>query len=284
MTTRLRIYHLILINTPKIIKNLIIQISESGTHYFVYLSCILPTEVNFMKFEMSKMLISYLGFRYNDDTFYHSVDIITHDFVIPHFQYSRKIEFEQSYIDEMRIFLLRLHRHFANKTIFENIIKFIHNTNYENGITVRNNTFMTQIIDRCIINRTTLTKYMKKLFNNNFYEIFSVFQQRRALGSQSKASIKQQIEQETASIKQQIEQKTDAKFSTEINKFIDDMDYRMNFNTPLDPKEILYRYIQIPNFNDIYSFMMFLKAYGYVSIDDILLQNMNAIKRIYDNL
>ena len=261
-------------NTPEIIKNLIDQISRSGEDYFVYLSCILPTEVNFMKFEMSKMLISYLGFRYNDDKIYHSVDIITHDFDALHYQYKRKILFDQQYINEMRVFLIRLHRYFAlNKTTFENIIKFIHNSNYENGITTKTANFMAQIIDKCIINRSILKKYIENLFNNNYHEILSVFPGRRAL-----------VFQQTENIKLRIKQETDATFSTEINKFIEDINFRMDLNTPLGAKIILYKYIVIPNFNDIYLFMMFLKDFYHVFIDSILLQNMDTIAQLYDNL
>ena len=55
-------------------------ITSSGTIFFVYLSCNLPSEFKFQKFEATRILISYLGFRKNNDGFYNSIDILEHDF------------------------------------------------------------------------------------------------------------------------------------------------------------------------------------------------------------
>ena len=55
-------------------------ITSSGTTFFVYLSCNLPSKFKFQKFEVTRILISYLGFRKNNDEFYNSIEILEHDF------------------------------------------------------------------------------------------------------------------------------------------------------------------------------------------------------------
>ena len=263
-------------DTKESFDELTTQIRGSGTDYFVYLSCILPSEVNFMKFEMSKMLISYLGFRYNEDSFIHSVDIIMHDFGNPHEQYSRKISFNQPYINTMREFLIKLYNYFkSDMTTFENIIKFIHASNYEKAKKIDINDIITQILENCVINRLALFAYVKSMFDTGDYHLILSslrFARNKVI------NIKEQI-------KEEIKQKTDATFSTEINKFIDNVDYKFDLNDPLDSEKILYKYIVIQNFDTLYSFMMFLKdsGYNYVFTNNNWLRNMTLIKLIYDS-
>jgi hypothetical protein len=122
-------------------------IENSGTNYFIYLSCNLASEFKFQKFEMTRILISYLGFRENNDDFYNSIDIIEHDFGDIHDQYKRKISYTDSELLELRSFLFLLYDSFkSDKSMFEKILILIHNNNYELDITkLEINKFVDQI-------------------------------------------------------------------------------------------------------------------------------------------
>ena len=110
-------------------------IGKSGRDYFVYLSCNIPSEFKFQKFEATKILISYLGFRENSDNFYNSIDIIEHDFGNTHDQYKRKLSYTDDELLNLRAFLKLLYESFnLDQTMLEKIITFIHISNYENNI------------------------------------------------------------------------------------------------------------------------------------------------------
>ena len=107
-------------------------IKYSGNNYFVYLSCNLPSEFKFQKFEATRILISYLGFRENTDSFFNSIDIIEHDFGKVHNQYERKISYSNDELIILQEFFKKLYKSFnSNQIMLEKIIFFIHYNNYE---------------------------------------------------------------------------------------------------------------------------------------------------------
>ena len=112
-----------------------IFIDDSNKCYFVYLSCNLPSELKFEKYEATRILISYLGFRSNPDDFYNSIDIIEHDFGDFHNQYNRKYSYSSDELLEFRNFFKLLYNTFnTDQNMLDKIIKHIHNMNYENGL------------------------------------------------------------------------------------------------------------------------------------------------------
>lgn len=84
-------------------------IQSSGFDYFIYLSCILPSILKFEKFETTKILISYIGARINDDEFYNMVYIVNHDLFNPHHQYNRKIAYTPDILYDKQTFIRNLY-------------------------------------------------------------------------------------------------------------------------------------------------------------------------------
>ena len=116
-------------NSFKILTNII---EKSGEEYFIYLSCNLPSEFKFQRFEMTRILISYLGHRENSDLFKNSIQMITHDLESPHHQYNRKISYTDDELLKLRTFLNLLYEYFkSDKQLLEKIINYIHNHNYD---------------------------------------------------------------------------------------------------------------------------------------------------------
>ena len=118
-------------------------IEESGPRYFVYLSCNLPSVLKFFKFEMTRMLISYLGFRDNSDHIYNSIDAIEHDFGDQnHVQYSRKLSYSDLELNNLREMIKKIFQYFSTDSgLLEKIINFMHDKYYEkssNQITIQN--------------------------------------------------------------------------------------------------------------------------------------------------
>ena len=108
------------------------RIEESGTIYFIYLSCNLPSEIKFLRFEMTRILTSYIGHKENSDNFYNSLSMVSHDFETPHEQYNRKISYTEDELLQLRKFLYLLYESFgSNKILFSQIINFIHIRNYD---------------------------------------------------------------------------------------------------------------------------------------------------------
>lgn len=107
-------------------------IEKSGKEYICYLSCILPSTVKFERFEMTKIITSYIGLRENADRLYNSLEILIHDFIDFHQQYQRKLSYEEIELIQLRNFLLMVFNT-RNDKIMEMIIEIIHNDNFEKG-------------------------------------------------------------------------------------------------------------------------------------------------------
>ena len=104
-------------------------ITNSGKEYICYLSCNLPSILRFEKFEMTQILISYIGFRTNDDSFYSSSEIVLHDFIRPHNQYGRKTSYSKDEIIQLRELFKKIYKIPDHDRYI--ILNFIHNKNYE---------------------------------------------------------------------------------------------------------------------------------------------------------
>lgn len=108
-------------------------IDGSGNDYYIYLSCILPSHNKFIKFEATKILISYVGSRINEDDFYNSLDMVYHDFGNIHFQYGRKISYDQNELNVLQDFFRNIYKSFNGDELFK-ILQCIHETNYEDAM------------------------------------------------------------------------------------------------------------------------------------------------------
>jgi hypothetical protein len=106
-------------------------IQNSGNDYYVYLSCNIPKNYIFYRFELTRILTSFIGFRYNEDNLYNTIEIIDHDFYI-HEQYDRKLSYIDKELLDLRDMFIQLYKYCQdNKEIFNKIVAFIHNYNYE---------------------------------------------------------------------------------------------------------------------------------------------------------
>lgn len=122
------------------------KINESGIQYFVYLSCNMPSILKFEKFETTKILISYLGFRENIDDFYNSIEIIEHDFGDVHHQYNKKISYTSDELKTLQLKFIELYNSCDSDILkLERILKLIHNITYETNVEKKIN--MSFIID-----------------------------------------------------------------------------------------------------------------------------------------
>jgi hypothetical protein len=127
--------------------NKLLEIVQKSTatsnNCVVYLSAILSSEDKFIKFNTTRILIGYLGMRYNSDDFYDSIDNITHDFTTVHQQYICKISFTENELKEIQDLLKKLYIFYKGKdtddqeTIKKNtlkrdsLLKFLHLYIYE---------------------------------------------------------------------------------------------------------------------------------------------------------
>jgi hypothetical protein len=109
-------------------------------------------------------LISYLGFRENNDEFYNSIDIIYHDFDDVHYQYDRKLSYTDSELEQLKIFILKLYDSFkSDKVMLEKISLLIHNNNYESDVKkLEVSKFVTQNCKKFIITLSTIIDIIKK--------------------------------------------------------------------------------------------------------------------------
>jgi hypothetical protein len=123
----------------------------------VYLSAILSSENKFIKFNTTRILIGYLGMRYNNDYFYDSIDNITHDFTTAHDQYKCKSKVSDDELKETQTLLKKLYIFYKDpketliflketllfiddkkfpitiKSDLNSILKFLHVQLYENS-------------------------------------------------------------------------------------------------------------------------------------------------------
>ena len=132
--------------------NTIKIIELSGDKYFIYLSCNLPSFERFEKFEISRILISYLGFRENPDEFYDTIETVDHDFADDlHGQYTRKITYSSSELLELRKFWIKLYEYCAdNKNLLNDIIIYMHDAFYEQlgvYLHININSYLNKIIE-----------------------------------------------------------------------------------------------------------------------------------------
>jgi hypothetical protein len=127
--------------------NKLLEIVQNSTatsnNCVVYLSAILSSEDKFIKFNTTRILIGYLGMRYNSDDFYDSIDNITHDFTTVHQQYICKTSFTENDLKEIQDLLKKLYIFYKGKdtddqeTIKKNtlkrnsLLKFLHVYIYE---------------------------------------------------------------------------------------------------------------------------------------------------------
>jgi hypothetical protein len=110
-------------------------IENSGNDYFIYLSCNLPSEYNFYRFELTKILISFAGFRKNQDEFYNLIALIYHEIDREvHNQFYRKLLYTNQQLLDLRDMFIKLHIHVQDKELLQKIILFIHNNNYESNV------------------------------------------------------------------------------------------------------------------------------------------------------
>lgn len=268
------------------LNNLLIYIIDilnfSGDNYFLYLSCNLPSEIKFQKFEATKILISYIGNRENSDNFYNSIVIIEHDIKSIHNQFAKKLSYTNLEMDELQEFYKKLFDYYkGNPDILNNILIKIHNEFYEcvNPIkfTVKD------ILDK---QKDTLTVDFKKVLfliknqimrysdNNKFFirsknfieDIMNMFKKTKYI---EQCKLLKYLENE-------IDNKNDFLI---IKKFILDPSYVITFSNNLTPDEInLFRKILKKKFNSdnlkyTYELLDFLKNnYPNLIVEDVFMK------------
>jgi hypothetical protein len=275
-------------------------ITTSGTTFFVYLSCNLSSEFKFQKFEATRILISYLGFRKNNDTFYNSIDILEHDICNPHMQYERKIAYSEEKLSELRRFYKLLNTSFiSNREILEKIVIFIHNNNYENGYSVildksNSENILNQTVKKLIFGLTNikdlieeyLTKYKTanpanviELINDPllFYRLYSnnIHIKRRAVTILN--------EEEKKLLIKCLTEVAEPDIMVAIAKFINNTDYTIDLTIALDPDVIslLKRIIRrdADTYDYIFEFVKFLYLnYFDLFSNDIIYKNILTIQ------
>jgi len=165
--------------------NKLLEIVQNSTatsnNCVVYLSAILSSEDKFIKFNTTRILIGYLGMRYNSDDFYDSIDNITHDFTTVHQQYICKTSFTEEDLKEIQDLLKKLYIFYKSKdtddqeTIKKNtlkrnsLLKFLHLHIYERTpfcLTINNiinlyKQFSLKSIDLYVILQNLIPNYIK---------------------------------------------------------------------------------------------------------------------------
>jgi hypothetical protein len=114
----------------------IINIFKS-TPIYVYLSCNMPSPENLYKFELTRILISGIGLKENEDSFINTIEFISHDLLpVPgHNQYFRKISYTDLEFNELREMFILLYKYYEDKQDkISYIINFIYNNFYEINI------------------------------------------------------------------------------------------------------------------------------------------------------
>ena len=278
-------------------------IGNSGTDYFIYLSCNLPSEFKFQKFEATKILISYLGFRENSDNFYNSIDIIDHDFGNTHDQYKRKVSYTTDELLNLRAFFKLLYESFkSDQIMLEEIVILIHILNYESNTAKLNIIkFIQQLSQKFIFEMSEISNliidYIKtyllnwpELVNgdeevretNKIIELLKdkLFRQRLFYNLQVKLQKIKLLEQDDKNllikyINKVVENKG---ILDEIKNFLFDSTYTLDLSKDLNPNQILLikKIIRKTNNIDvIYIFISFL----YKNYKELFGNN-----KIYENL
>jgi hypothetical protein len=97
----------------------------------VYLSCNLSNISAFQRFEATNMLISNIGSRFNNDSFYSTIDLLDHDFFSPHEQAAYKKYDDEELIDLQKFYTeLSTYEKFTPNELNQILLK-IQNDNYE---------------------------------------------------------------------------------------------------------------------------------------------------------
>ena len=272
-------------------------ITTSGTTFFVYLSCNLPSEFKFQKFEATQILISYLGFRENDDMFFNLIDIVKHDF-FTHGQYERKIAYSEEKLSELRRFYKLLNTSFiSNREILEKILILIQNNNYEKGYSIildKSNsenilkqtvkTLIFSFVDIKNLIEEYLTKYKTanpanviELINDPllFYRLYSnnIHIKRRAVTILN--------EEEKKLLIKCLTEVAEPDIMVAIAKFINNTDYTIDLTIALDPDVILLlkRIIRHDTYDYIFEFVKFLYLnYFDLFSNDIIYKNILTIQ------
>jgi hypothetical protein len=156
------------------------NITESGSNYFIYLSCNIVSEFKYFKFEFCRILISFIGLKKNDDNFFNTIRCITHDFQ-EHQQYIRKLSYSDEELIFLRSVIINLYKIYDNdEIILTEIIIFIHNANHENDLTKLSiEKIIRQIVDYFTITRrniiyTLIFPHISKFgdeYNNDLFKI-----------------------------------------------------------------------------------------------------------------
>ena len=137
--------------------------NEDDNMYFIYLSCIIPSKPKFVRFDFTRILTSYIGFRINNDGIYNSLDLIYHD-MYDHNQYMRKLSYTNNELTDLKILLIQIYGYFnIHKDIY---LEYIHNQYYE--LSTRSklslNTFINKSIDKFIFTKSDLTNLINILY------------------------------------------------------------------------------------------------------------------------
>ena len=131
-------------------------IKDSGDKYYIYLSCNLASEHKFYRFELTRCITSFIGFRQNNDGFDSSLEIVYHDIKF-HKQYNRKLSYTDKELLDLRDMFIELYKYFKDdKILLEKIIKMIHISNYENNNDTKLN--INKIIEQ-IINKMSIGNF-----------------------------------------------------------------------------------------------------------------------------
>lgn len=272
-------------------------IESSGNDYFIYLSCNLPSEFKFQKFECTKILISYLGFRENNDDFTSSIDIIEHDFCEIHKQYNRKISYSNKELLDLRNFYKLLYKSFElNQEVLNKIIIFIHESNYErdtNKLTITK--IINQISKKFIYNVKNIHKIIYEYANNyncleneeNEKNKFNELVNNKYFGLRLYNSLL--IKNKRLMLLDENEKKilidclskvTEPFIINEIKKFIYDELYTIDLSKQLNHNQILFLKKIIKH--DYYTYIDYLYTFTkflYENYNELLIDN-----KIYENL
>lgn len=297
--------NLIITNKDKLNESFtrIIEIIEcSGNDYFIYLSCNLSSELKFQKFEATKILISYLGFRENEDNFTNSIDIIEHDFCDTHEQFNRKLSYSDIELLYLRNFYKLLYKSFKlNQEILNKIIIFVHDENYESFQCI-NKLSINEIINQicknfiyksnnickiingyvndynCLENEENEKNEFNKLVNDEYFK-FRFYNNIKV--KNNKTSLLNQKEKEL--LINCLNKVAEPFIIDEITKFINDKSYTIDLTKKLNQNQILFlKKLNKYDFNTkidyLYPFTEFLyENYKELFIDNNIYQNLTEL-------
>lgn len=164
--------------------DIVTQSTATSNNCVVYLSAILASENKFIKFNTTRILVGYLGMRYNSDDFYDSIDNITHDLTTIHHQYTCKLYFTEDELKDIQDLLKNLYIFYKDdKTTLESILQFLHLYIYEQRpfcLTINNiiNLYKTfslksmdldDLLNKLIKNYIDITKPKEEILNKLIY-------------------------------------------------------------------------------------------------------------------